>query len=207
MLTPTTPAIATPSLRGWHFAISERKTRYSNEPIIEGKTLSASGPLCLCENGMHASLDILDALHYAPGPILSLVKLSGFIIRGSDKVCARHRKHLRVVDITPQLQKFALWCAEEVLPIFEKQYPTDNRPKNCIEITRNFLKGKATRKELLAARDATYGANSSAYYAAAAAASVANVAYYAVLATTRQKTRDKQRKKLLSIIRPLFEGV
>ena len=131
--------------------------------------LSATGPLQLCENGMHASEDILSALSYAPGPILSLVELSGETKLGSDKVCARYRKHLRVVDITPQLQEFALWCAEEVLPIFEKRFPDDTRPRKCIEVTRDFLKGNATRDELLKARSAAYAAYADAFVVAAEA--------------------------------------
>ena len=43
---------------------------------------------------------------------------------------------------------FACDCAERVLPIFEKAYPADKRPRQCIETARKFANGKATLPEL-----------------------------------------------------------
>ena len=60
------------------------------------------------------------------------------------------------------LRLFACDCAERVLPIFEKEYPEDNRPRKAIETARLFANGEATQKEMdaawAAARDAAWAA-------------------------------------------------
>ena len=53
---------------------------------------------------------------------------------------------------------FACDCAERVLPIYENQYPENNRIRNCIKVARQFALGKATKKELDAARAAAWDA-------------------------------------------------
>jgi hypothetical protein len=51
-----------------------------------------------------------------------------------------------------EMRLFACDCAERVLPIFEQQYPEDNRrPRQAIETARRFALGKATQEELAAA--------------------------------------------------------
>jgi len=53
-----------------------------------------------------------------------------------------------------KLRLFACDCAERVLPIFEKAYPNDSRPRVSIETARKFANGRTTREEMAAARDA-----------------------------------------------------
>ena len=65
---------------------------------------------------------------------------------------------------------FTCDCAERVLPLFEKKYPDDQRPRQAIEIARLFAAGKATAQELDAASDAARAAASDAASDAARAA-------------------------------------
>ena len=51
---------------------------------------------------------------------------------------------------------FAADCAEHVLPIFEKQYPNDDRPRKAIYAARDFATGKISEKELMEAADAAW---------------------------------------------------
>ena len=51
-----------------------------------------------------------------------------------------------------EIRLFACDCAEKVLPLFEKQYPNDDRPRQAIIIARQFANGKATKEDLAAAR-------------------------------------------------------
>ena len=46
---------------------------------------------------------------------------------------------------------FACDCAQRVLPLFEKKYPEDMRPRQTIETARKFANGEATKTELAAA--------------------------------------------------------
>jgi hypothetical protein len=53
---------------------------------------------------------------------------------------------------------FACDCAERVLPLFERRYPEDGRPRATINIARRYAKGEATTEEMAAAWDAACGA-------------------------------------------------
>jgi hypothetical protein len=53
---------------------------------------------------------------------------------------------------------FACDCAEHVLPIYEKYYPDDSRPREAIETMRRYARGEATKEELEIANNAAYAA-------------------------------------------------
>lgn len=73
-------------------------------------------------------------------------------------------------------RSFLVDCAEHVLPIYEKQYPNDNRPRKAIEVARLNINGLATLNELrLAAHEADLAADAAKKPASKAARS----AYYA----------------------------
>ena len=97
--------------------------------------------------------------------------------------------------------KTAIYCAELVLPLFEKKYPKDARPRKAIQVAKNWLKNpnnKTAAAAYAAAANATdaayaaanatddtaYAAYAAAYaaYAAANAANAANAAYAATYA-------------------------
>lgn len=46
------------------------------------------------------------------------------------------------------LRLYACYCVKLVLPIFEKQYPDDNRPRQAIETAERFALGLATEMEI-----------------------------------------------------------
>ncbi|HET7150858.1 MAG TPA: hypothetical protein VFI60_05570 [Candidatus Acidoferrum sp.] len=87
-----------------------------------------------------------------------------------------------------QLVLVACACAETVLPIFEKKYPDDSRPRTAIETARKWANGtvEEVRDAAYAAASAVYtayAADAAAYaavYAAASAAAAPHDASYAV---------------------------
>jgi hypothetical protein len=83
------------------------------------------------------------------------------------------------------LRLFACDCAEHVLHFFEEKYPTDKRPRKCIEVARRFALGEATAEEMAAARAAAWAAARDAAWAAARAA-----ARDAAWAAARDAARD-----------------
>lgn len=126
-------------------------------------------------------------------------------ISHSDKVWVS----LRLMD-KAKLRFVAADIAELVLPIFEKQYPNDNRPRLAIESARNGTK-KEARKAVAAAyasasaADATYSATYSAAYAADAAAYAASAdatysAAYAAAAADYVGNKRVIEKKIRTII-------
>jgi hypothetical protein len=69
-----------------------------------------------------------------------------------------------------QVVLVACILAEDVLPVYEKKYPKDERVRRCIKVTRQWANGLATIEEVRLARAAAYAAAYAAYAAAAAAA-------------------------------------
>ena len=77
-------------------------------------------------------------------------------------------------DLTEQEQRLiAADFAEHVLPLFEADYPDDDRPRKAIEAARAFVRGQITIEQLEAARDAAWAAASAAASAAARDAALA----------------------------------
>jgi hypothetical protein len=86
-----------------------------------------------------------------------------------------------------QCVEWAIYCAEQVIGIFEKKYPEDSRPRRAIEAAKEYLKNPCdeTKRAADAAADAAYAAADAAYaaaYAAYAAYAAADAAAYAAAA-------------------------
>ena len=163
----------------YHFVSAAYTTRFSNETTSVGHTLEATGDLRLGHNGLHASVHPYDALqNVVPGQtMLCLVELSDEILEGKDKVCARKRTILKAFDATKLLQDYAIWCAEQVLPVFEDMIPEDDRPRRAIEAAKVAVE-TPNEENKMAAVLAAYAA-----YTAADAVCVADAAAYAARAT------------------------
>ncbi len=108
-------------IRAWYFSEPSKLLRYGDaREIALGVTHEVSGVLELCARGLHASVKPLDALQYAPGPIVWRVKLSGNVLTGNDKLCASHRTYIAGgVDVTDTLRLFARQCALDVAHLWD----------------------------------------------------------------------------------------
>jgi hypothetical protein len=160
--------IVTQSMDGWYFAEPDRKLRYGDRrAIVIGKTHRVRGELILCEHGLHASARALDALGYAPGPIVYRVKLHGQILQGDDKACATARTYVAGgIDVSDELRAFARWCGLQVahlwdMPSIVRQY---------LETGDESIRAAARDAAWDAARDAARAAAWDAARAAARAA-------------------------------------
>ncbi len=171
----------------WHFLREDRRLQFEPYTLVEpGQTLHISGPLMMCMCGLHASKRALDALRYAPGPIACRVQLSGDMLEKDDKLCARERTCLWVLDATKVLHEFACWCAEQAL-LRERAAGREPDPRSwaAIEAKRRWLRGEVSNSELCTARDAATDAAWITYWIAAgtAARDAAWAAWAAVGAT------------------------
>lgn len=105
----------------WHFT---GDTLRNGAPIPEpGVTLRNYGGLVMCDRGLHASKQILDALDYAPGPLVHRVRLGGKVIEGDDKIVAEERTILWSIRDEKVMKRilceFARWCALQVAHIWD----------------------------------------------------------------------------------------
>lgn len=152
-------------IKAWHFVRENKRLGYGDNNIVApGYTYSVDGELSMCEWGLHASINPLDALNYAPGPIVCRVVLSGDMIKGDDKICARERTVLWMADASETLHLFACDVAQREL---DRQQHVDPRSQAAIDAKRKWLKGEITDAELAAAWDTARGAARDAATAAA----------------------------------------
>ena len=107
---------------------------------------------------------------------------------------------LRAVDgYDREFRLFACWCAARTLPVFEKEYPDDKRPREAIRVSSRFANGKATKEELATTWDATWDAAWAAARDAAWDAARA-AAWDAAWAAARDTTRDAQKIEFLKML-------
>jgi len=192
---------------GWHLIdASRRLTTDGKKPdgaaVVSGGTYEYTGddpPKC-CRCGMHASRLLLDALTYAPGPIICRVRVSEEVHEQKDKLAGRRREVLWMVDATPVLHEFACRCAERAL---KRASVKDQRCWDAIEMKRLWVRGEATDEELNAAKDtASTAAWDAARVAAWAAAGYAasTAARNEAWCTDRALERDWQEAELVKLV-------
>ena len=105
------------TLKAWHF-VSD--TIRDGRPIpADGVKLVHTGPLVLCESGLHASLQAFDALTYAPGNTLCLVECGGIIKQDTDKLICTERTIIARMDAEPLLWYFARMQALSVAHLWD----------------------------------------------------------------------------------------
>ena len=128
------------------------------------------GGLIPCQNGYHLCRE-QDLIHWL-GPHIFEAEYRGEIIEGDDKVIVREARLLRYCshwDDT-NARMFAAHCATAVLPIFEKEFPSDDRPRLAIEAAYLFSLGDIdhTAGAAWAARAAAWAAGAAGDARAAA---------------------------------------
>jgi hypothetical protein len=167
-------------MQAWHFLSEDKRLCYGDGRVVEvGVPLECEGEPVLCDNGMHGSIRLIDALRYAKGPIVCRVEIEGDVIEGDDKLCGRSRTVLWMLDATQILHEFACRCAEDALALVDAPDP---RSVAAIEAKRQWLAGEITDEELATARAA---ARAAAWAAADAAACAADASRAAASAAAR----------------------
>ncbi len=132
-------------MKAWHFTSDSLR---DGRPLpANGKTLRHDDDLIMCEQGLHASVRIIDALKYAPGNTICRVSVSGHEWQGhDDKIVCRERIILWRIDGKSLLHKFARLNALDVIHLWD-----------CPDITLRYLKtGNEEIRD--AARDAAWAA-------------------------------------------------
>ena len=121
------------------------------------------------------------------------------------------------MELTPDQERdfrlLACGYADRVLPIFEKTYPDDDRPRLAIEAAKQFANGEiddaawaaAGAAAGAAARDAA-GAAARAAASAAARVAAGAAARVAARVAARDAARDAERQEQVDILRGLLKG-
>ena len=164
--------MSTDTIYAWHCVGPDGTTDRLRTAEVVGVRYTVEGEVEPCGNGLHASVNPLDALRYgAPHCRLKRVLLEGAVPHGDpvDKHAGRARTTLFEImpeQAEPVLREFAFWCVETVA-----------RPAAVSALRKAGLETEAARLEALppvvdaASADAFYAAA----YAAARAAALAAV--------------------------------
>jgi hypothetical protein len=166
-------------MKAYHFLKGNMTSGNGSEPPwTVGETRGVKGELRLCSRGYHSSPTPAAALKYASGPILCLVEVSAPQAQDETKQVSRRRRLIAAVDVTTALHELACRIADDVLPLWERQYPQDMRPRLAIEARRRWLRHEVTDAELAWAAGTAAGAAGAAG-AAWAAGTAAGAAWAA----------------------------
>ena len=178
-------------MKAWHFLHEDRRLGYRDGRVVEpGQTITVDVDPELCVAGLHASVRALDALRYAPGPVVCRIVLGGTIVRGDDKIAGTERTCLWMYDATPVLRAWSRRCALDVIRLWDAP-----------EVVVRYLK---TGDESI--RDAAWDAARAAWDAARAAACAAardaardaawDAAWAAAWDAAWDAAREKQARRL-----------
>ena len=163
------------SLLAWHFLNEDERLGYGRRSKVHVDQTLRRDPakLALCSYGLHASVRPIDALKYAPGPVVCRVRLGGTIIEDGDKCVASRRTVLWMANAERELRLFACWSVRNT-PLADGRTVwdllTDKRSQTAVEVAERYADGLATVEELDAARDAARAAAWAAAWDAARAA-------------------------------------
>ena len=181
----------TDKVMAWHFA-SGWKLR-DGTALAAGLTYKHTGPVVMCESGLHASRRPLDALQYAQGCVVSRVECRVLHAEDHDKLVCAWRKVIAAADAGDALSGFARWCASSVLRLWDAP-----------AVVMDFL---ATGENKDAARAAAWAAARAAALASARAAAWASAkaaakaaAMAAALAAAEAAQNSELESRLLLIL-------
>ena len=133
---------------------------------------TAKIPIEICENGFHASENVIDAMVYVPAEIIARVEVDGAHEEQEDKQCW---ERMRIIEARiwkkADSVALAIFAAELVLENFERVFPEDKRPRLAIEAAKEWMRNPAARSAAWsAARSAAESAAWSAAWSARSAA-------------------------------------
>lgn len=155
------------SVLAWHFG--GKRMRDGRPFPADGETLRHIGPIIMCKAGLHASMQIIHAVLYAPGNMIFRVECGGVIETHTDKLVCTERTILWRIDGEKVLREFARWCALSVIDKWNAPKTVQRYLETGDESIRNAARN--------AARNVTWDATR--YAAWAAAWSARNVTWYA----------------------------
>ena len=191
-------------MKAWYFNSKDRKLRYGDNRIIKaGLTHKVTRKPVLCNAGLHGSKRIIDALSYAPGPIVWRVELGGEMAIGDDKISATERHYLWGYDATDVLRRFARKCALDVIHLWDAPDVVIQYLKTGDENLRAAARDAAWAVARDAARAAAWAvARDAAWDAARAAAWAAawDAARAAAWAAAWAAATKKQNNRLTQLI-------
>jgi hypothetical protein len=168
-------------IRAWHF-LNGDKLRDGTKAPPDWRWLAYTGPIVMCESGLHWSREPFDALQYAPGNTLCLVDVDGQIIEDKNKGVSSMRRIVVRMDAEPLLRYFArqqalsvvhLWDAPQV--VLDYLMGNDAARSAAWSAAESAARSAAKLSAAWSAESAAWSAESAAWSAESAARSAAKL--------------------------------
>jgi hypothetical protein len=135
----------------WKFLRTGFKSENGNLKWKMNKWNKVDGYLSICCWGLHCSKEPYQAFSFVQGEILAKVECRGKSIIQEDKECWEEQRVVKAYKWTKKDSvELAIFSAKLVLPIFEKKYPDDKRPRQAIEAAVKYLKNPTKKTQLAA---------------------------------------------------------
>lgn len=101
----------TEAIQGWHWLTWDgyMANDRARTKVQVGHTYKVTGAIHLCYRGLHASTNLFQAVRYAPAPVLEKVLLWGEVEEDWNKLCARYRQCIGLVDMQNEIHRFGVW--------------------------------------------------------------------------------------------------
>lgn len=101
-------------MKVWHFLREDRKLRDNDNRVVEaGSILTIERTPILYEKCLYGRIKPLDALFYAPGPVVCRMDIRDRAVQGADCKC------LWMYNASDVLRKFARLCALSVIHMWD----------------------------------------------------------------------------------------
>ena len=140
------------------------KSAHGEIKWVKGKWQKHDGTVSLCDEGFHCSENVIDAMGFVNAEVIAKVEVRG---KSDIKPDKQAWSEMRIVEVyeweKEDSVKLAIYAAELVIDIYEKEYPKDDRPRKAIEAAKNWLKNPTA-----ANANASYAAYNAAYASASA---------------------------------------
>lgn len=203
----------TSHINGWWFSAGKTLPHGDGRRIKIGRTHKVEGAIVPCSNGLHLSQRAIDALDYAPGPIVWKVRGSDIIIpNGNDKHACSERTYIAGgIDVSDTLRAFARKCALDVIDFWDASknvircLRTGNESIREAALEEAEAEGLAAwsalvalQRDLSVVHSATEAADASA--TAAAEAATDRVADGGVWGAAWNAEREKQNRRLTAML-------
>jgi len=147
------------SITCYRFVTDDLRSQNGDEQWVIGEWKKVDDELKMCKVGLHACKTAYQSLKHVYGNRWFKSEARGNIIEGKNKFCS---SEMRLIKEIPShvLDQWMIDCAYHVLPIFEKQYPDDMRPRKLLEAKQMWINNpcKETAKLVGVAGFAAYNA-------------------------------------------------
>ena len=150
----------------YRFVTKDLRSQNGDMQWVVGEWKKVEGKLSLCNVGLHACRTPYQSLAHVFGDRWFVAEARGVVVEEGDKFCASEMRLVKEIPVSV-IHQYTVDCAYHVLPIYEKEYPDDKRPRLALEAKQAWINDPSDENKRKL--DAAWAARAAAWAARAAA--------------------------------------